>query len=131
MIRALSIASALMFAAALMLLSACSTGQTQTVNAVVTWTNPATYTDGSAFVPAANMKGALISWGTVKGGAKPNQVVVTGAVTTATVPYPGTEGTYYFDVVIQDKSGTQSAPSAEVAKIIPFPPSPATNVQVN
>ena len=97
----------------------------------MTWTNPTTYTDASPFVPATNMKGALISWGTVKGGAKPNQVTVLGAVTTATVPYPGTAGTYYFDVVIQDKSGTQSSPSVEVAKIIHFPPSPATNPQVN
>jgi hypothetical protein len=47
------------------------------------------------------------------------------------VPYPGTSGTYYFDVVIQDKNGTESVPSAEVAKTISFPPSPATNVAVN
>jgi len=113
------------------LLAACGSSQAQTVNVVATWTNPTTYTDGSAFVPATNMKGAVVSWGTVKGGAKPNQVTVLGAVTTATVPYPGTPGTYYFDVVIQDKSGTQSAPSAEVLKSVPFAPDPATNVQVN
>jgi hypothetical protein len=122
---------ALLLSVAAALLTACSVGQTQTVNAVVTWTNPAAYTNGAAFVPAANMKGAIVSWGTVAGGSKPNQVTVLGAVTTATVAYPGTPGNYYFDVVIQDKSGTQSAPSVEVSKIIPFPPSVATDVQVN
>jgi hypothetical protein len=115
----------------LVLLAACSVGETQTVNAVATWTNPTTYTNGAAFVPATNMKGAVISWGTVAGGAKPNQVTVLGAVTTATVPYPGTPGNYYFDVVIQDKNGTQSVPSAEVLKAVPFAPNPATNPQVN
>lgn len=103
----------------------------QTATAAVSWTNPTTYTDGSAFVPASSMKGALISWGTVKGGAKPNQTVVAGAVTSASVPYPGTSGTYYFDVVIQDLNGTQSVPSVEVAKVVAFPPSPPTGVTVS
>ena len=98
--------------------------------AAVTWTNPSTYTDGSPFVPATDMKNAIISWGTTPGGAKPNQTIVTGAATSATVPYPGTSGNYYFDVVITDNSGAQSAPSAEVLKSVAFPPSAATNVNV-
>ena len=87
--------------------------------ATLTWMNPTEYVDGSVFIPELSMLGAIISWGTVAGGEKPNQITVSGAMTGVTVDLPSTPGSYYFDVMVEDVTGTLSAPSEEAVKTVP------------
>jgi hypothetical protein len=92
--------------------------------ATVTWTNPTSYSDGSALAPADIASTTIeysngTTFGTVAG-----QVVVTGSVTTATAPDPaaGTSRCYRAKTtVIAAKGGQTSDPSNVSCKAVPFP----------
>src|SRR5678815_2192926 len=82
--------------------------------ATVTWTNPTSYSDGSALV-AADIASTTIEWsnGTTFGTVNGSQVV-TGSATTATVPDPAAGSSRCYrakTTVIAAKGGQTSDPS--------------------
>jgi hypothetical protein len=92
--------------------------------ATITWTNPATYSDGSPLV-AADIASTTIEYsngttfGTVAG-----QVVVTGSVTTGIAPDPAAGSSRCYrakTTVIAAKGGQTSDPSNVLCKAVPFP----------
>lgn len=102
--------------------------------ATITWTNPTSYSDGSALV-AADIASTTIEWsnGTTFGTVTGSQVV-NGSVTTATAPDPVTGSSRCYrakTTVVAAKGGLTSAPSNVSCKAVPFPaPNPPTLLDV-
>ena len=101
--------------------------------AVVTWTNPTTRTDGSALT-AAQIGSTEVEYGTCSGtafGTPTGAQSVTGAATTLTVTNLAA-GTWCFRARTVDTGSNHSAWSAVVSKVVPVaPPSPPVLVTVS
>lgn len=98
--------------------------------ATVTWTNPTSYSDGSALAPADIASTTIeysngSTFGTVAG-----QVVVTGAATTGIAPDPAAGASRCYrarTTVIAAKGGQTSVPSNVACRTAAFPaPNPPT-----
>jgi hypothetical protein len=94
--------------------------------ATLTWTNPTTYTDGTA-IGATDITQTRAQYGSCVGtafGVSAGQVTFTGVVTTGTIPGLA-PGSYCFQVFTTAK-GVESAASNVVSKILAQPaPNPA------
>lgn len=102
--------------------------------ATVTWTNPASYTDGSALV-AADIASTTIEWSnTSPFGTVAGSQVVNGSASTATAPDPAAGATRCYrakTTVIAAKGGQTSVPSNVSCKTAAFPaPNPPTLIDV-
>ena len=98
--------------------------------ATLTWTNPATYVDGSALV-SADIASTKIEWASTTAFTTViGSQVVTGSAVTATAPDPAVGAQFCYRVsttVVAAKGGGTSAPSNNVCKTKPFSnPSPPT-----
>jgi hypothetical protein len=103
--------------------------------ATVTWTNPTSYSDASALVPA-DIASSTVEYGTCNGaafGTKAGQVVTAGAATSAVVNNL-TPGAWCFRVsttVTAAKGGQTSDFSAVATKSVAFPkPNPPSIIDV-
>ena len=100
--------------------------------AVVTWTNPTTRTDGSALT-AAQIGGTRVEWGTCSGsafGTAQGNQSTTGAAT-STIISDLSPGTYCFRAASIDVAGLQSGWSNIASKVVPVaPPNPPVIVTV-
>ena len=100
-------------------------------DAVLTWTNPTTNTDGSS-IPASGagaLTGTRVEWGTCNGTAFGTVVgqQAFGVVTTATVPGFAAGTTHCFRVYDRNSYGNESAASNVATKTFPTPtPNPPT-----
>jgi hypothetical protein len=102
--------------------------------ATITWTNPTSYTDGTALA-SADIASTTVEWAatsaflTVAGS-----VVVTGSATSATAPDPAAGATRCYrakTTVTAAKGGQTSAPSNVSCKTGAYPaPSPPTILDV-
>jgi len=106
----------------------------QTLTDSVTWTNPTTYTDGSAIV-SADMKELRVQWGTSASGPfSGGQSIVAWPGTSAIFTRAGDGvGTRCYTVIAVTKAGAESDPGTPACKTInPPPPRPnkATNTKV-
>lgn len=98
----------------------------------VLWTNPTSYTDGSA-LSAASITRTRIEYGTCINattfGTRISDVIATGSVTTANTPNLN-PGTYCFRAYTT-ASGLESAPSSVASKVVVQPaPNPPSNVTI-
>jgi hypothetical protein len=116
-----------MVAVCLLLAKSAIAGQ-----AVVTWTNPTTRTDGSAF-PLSAIGSTQVEYGTCSGtafGTVAGNQSATGGATTLTITNLAA-GTWCFRARSVDTSGLQSGWSAIASKVVPVaPPNPPTIVTV-
>lgn len=98
-----------------------------------TWVNPTTRTNGVA-LPASQIAGTDVRWGTSQGGPYANTASATGAAQTLAVTLPTTLtcGTVYAVAVTKATDGTQSVPTGEVAFVVgACAPNPPTNFAAN
>lgn len=101
--------------------------------AVVTWTNPTTRTDGSTF-PSSQIGSTEVEYGLCSGGTLVTTTgaqAVTGAATTLTIlSLPA--GTWCFRARTVDTGNVHSGWSAVVSKVVPVaPPNPPVIVTVS
>lgn len=85
-------------------------------DAVLNWTPPTTYTDGTP-LPAAEITSYRISYGQTAGGPYGTTVTVAGTATTTTITNLA-KGTWYFVARTVASNGLESATSAQVAKTV-------------
>lgn len=85
-------------------------------DAVLNWTPPTTYTDGTP-LPAAEIKNYRIAYGQTAGGPYGTSVTVAGTATTTTVANLA-KGTWYFVAYTVASNGLESAASPQVTKSV-------------
>lgn len=85
----------------------------QAGDAVLNWTAPTTYEDGTP-LSASEIKGYVVYYGTTSGGPYSSSVVST--TTSATINVP--KGTWYFVATCIGTNDLESARSNEVSKVI-------------
>lgn len=85
-------------------------------DALLSWTLPTTYEDGTP-LPVSEISGTVIYYGTTAGGPYPNTVVIGAPATTATVPNL-TKGNWYFVATCIATNNLESIKSNEVVKAI-------------
>lgn len=101
--------------------------------AVVTWTNPTTRTNGAA-LPSTEIGSTQVEWGTCSGtafGTTSGTQSATGAATTLTITNLAA-GTYCFRARTVDTLNGYSLWSSIASKVVPLaPPNPPTIVTVS
>ncbi len=102
--------------------------------AVLTWTNPTTFADGSPLAPA-DIQRTNIEWSNASPfGAVAGSSTVNGALTTAIAPDPAAGAVRCYRVsttAIGAKGGATSVPSNVDCKAMPWPaPNPPTLLDV-
>lgn len=85
-------------------------------DAIVSWSHPTAYEDGSP-LPIAEISGTVIYYGNVAGGPYPNTVVVAAPATTTTVTGLS-KGNWYFVATSIATNNLESVKSNEVVKAI-------------
>lgn len=120
----------IVLAGALLGLTLCTVARAAGTTANLTWTNPATYVDGSP-LPATDIAGYTITW---SGPPSGSLTLTAGSVTTATVPIAC--GSVNFTVVVNttatalypSTSSSPSSPPAAYATGVKCSPNPVTGV---
>lgn len=105
-------------------------------DATVSWTMPATNTDGSA-IPASgagSIASTRVEYGSCSGtafGTKAGEVTVPAPATSTTITGFAAGSTACFRAYVKNTYGTESAPSGVVSKTFPTPtPNPPTIVTI-